>query len=472
MNSIRTRILVFTLLSSWALILVSALVWYRSAEGVLVSQFDEALAVGAGSLATLMTTTDHGVELEFADELTPEFRPGPEAAYFEAWTADGEVVERSKSLLDHDLPFQPGKLGVHEYWNLRLPDGRAGRACRVGVEVLPVEAENEDENPPRPTGVVATIVVAEGRGRLDRALAALWYSVLVVGTLVAFGNLVLFHVVLTRGLRPLTRLGHDVASLDPADLPERLDLEADRKELRPTVTGLNVLLGRVREAMEREKRTTSNIAHELMTPIAELRSLTEVALKWPDKTDYALEALRGAHDVAVHMNGLAETILTLARCQEGSLGGVEERVDAGAAVEAAVRRHEAAARRRDVRVDVEVEPGLAFVSDPALLDVVLSVLVANAVDHGPPGSPALLRARRAGDRVVFTFHNRVVDLERADLEHIAEPFWQKSASRTERRHTGLGLSLASEVATALRGSLEFALQADEFSATLSLPDRG
>lgn len=472
MRSIRSRVLATSLVASWVLILVSAVIWYRTAESLLVGQFDDALAMRAQSLATLMVETEEGVELEFADELTPEFMPGPNAGFFQAWTAAGVVVERSKSLGEHDLPYARGSLEKRECWDLVLPDGRNGRACRIAAAVLPEETPEEEEAdvPPAPSGLTATIVVAQGRAGLDDALASLWISVLLVGGLVAFGNLILLYLILTRGMKPLDRLGSEVRGLDPADLPEQLGFRAERAELEPIVTGLDVLLGRIRAAIDREKRTTSNIAHEMMTPIAELRALTEVALKWPEKSDYTQEALRQSHAVALQMNGITETILALAHSEQGAMACVSEEIPLDAFLQGLVGRLEALASAKSLDIEVQVPEGLEIRSDSALLDIVLSNLLSNALTYGPSGSTVQVTAGRDGAQVCIEVCNAVTDLESVDLTHLTEPFWRKDAARTGGQHAGLGLTLAAEVSAVLGGSLTFLIHEGRFHATFTLPD--
>ena len=79
--------------------------------------------------------------------------------------------------------------------------------------------------------------------------------------------------------------------LDPQNLPLRLEDRPMPVELSPIAARLDDLVGRVHEALERERRITSNVAHELMTPISELRVITDVALGWSDDPDYEAHAL-------------------------------------------------------------------------------------------------------------------------------------------------------------------------------------
>ncbi len=234
--------------------------------------------------------------------------------------------------------------------------------------------------------------------------------------------------------------------------------------------GLNVLLGRIRAALDREKRTTSNIAHELMTPIAELRALTEVALKWPSKSEYALEVLRQSHAVALQMSGITETILALAHCEQRTMACVAEFVLVDEFLRGLVEQQEALAEAKNATIDLQMDEGIGFRSDAALLDIVISNLLSNAVAHGPAGSPIRVSARREDAQIHFTVSNAATDLESADLAHLTEPFWRKDAARTGAQHAGLGLTLAWEIAAVLGGRLEFEIREGNLVARLSLAE--
>ena len=125
----------------------------------------------------------------------------------------------------------------------------------------------------------ATLVVARSRENLDARLRA---SVFLMGfsavLLAAIGLMI--RLALRLGLQPLGVLGDQVRDLDAESLNQRLDLPAPPAEIQPMVAQLNGLLDRLEAAFTRERRLSSNLAHELRTPIAELRSVAEVGGRW------------------------------------------------------------------------------------------------------------------------------------------------------------------------------------------------
>lgn len=86
-------------------------------------------------------------------------------------------------------------------------------------------------------------------------------------------------VVMDRGLRPLRQLGDWADGMNAQRLTERISDAGLPVDLQPIVARLNDLLGRLEVSFERERRFGSNLAHELLTPVAEMRMLAETSLK-------------------------------------------------------------------------------------------------------------------------------------------------------------------------------------------------
>ena len=89
-------------------------------------------------------------------------------------------------------------------------------------------------------------------------------------------------------------LGQQVRVLGVTSLGRRVDVQAPPEEIAVVVAQVNALLDRLEEGFTRERRLSSDIAHELKTPIAELRSLCEVGARWPDDRAAVQEFFRDA----------------------------------------------------------------------------------------------------------------------------------------------------------------------------------
>ena len=116
--------------------------------------------------------------------------------------------------------------------------------------------------------------------------------------------------------------------MTPATLSARFATEGLPGELAPIAARLNELLARLEDSFERERRFSSDVAHEFRTPVAELRSLAELAIKLPDTR--AADADHETLAIALHLESILTHLLALARGEAGGLPVQRERVELAA----------------------------------------------------------------------------------------------------------------------------------------------
>ena len=154
------------------------------------------------------------------------------------------------------------------------------------------------------------------RAPLDHTLGALRTSLWLVGAMALAGLPGLVGWGVRGGLAPLARLGESVAAVDSASLATRFPAEPLPDERRPIATRLNELLARLESAFARERRFTATAAHELHTPLAELRALADVNLTTPATETERAESWRDALATTLRMESLALRLLELARAED------------------------------------------------------------------------------------------------------------------------------------------------------------
>jgi len=433
----------------------------------LEAEFDRNLADRAQAFASILFQAGDQIEFEFSEQLMPEFVRAERPSYFELWIEGGPAFERSESLGEGDLAFPDGIGGEPRHWTAPLPDGREGRYLGQVLEIHHVYPE---EGPERPTPARIRVVVARGREDLVAAQRTLLQqcagACLVLIVLIA----VLSWTAVDRGLAPARRLAAAVDALDVQHLPESLELGELPSELRPLADKTDALVRRVDAALQRERRTTADIAHELRTPISEILIASEVALR--DERDFgsARRALATVRGIAWRMGRSVSTLLQLARLEMGAERFERGPVDLGPIVREALRTFAALGRERSVRVSNLVAPGSVVAGDAEVLRIVVSNLVSNALAHSPPGTAVECRVERPRGRWRLVVQNDASDLVPEDLASLSEPFWRKERSRSDRNRSGLGLALSSALAAQTGLDLEFELEEGTFRAILAGPD--
>ena len=412
----------------------------------VVHQFDLALRTKALAISTVTVVTADTVRVEFTDRFLQGFDDEKPRDFFQVWLPDGKTLARSESLGTGELPHRVGRIDAPSYFLCTLPNGRPGRALGFVFRPKPVRGVNRQ--------VEVELVVASDREDLDETLMQLAGLATGCGVLLLGATLWVVPRLLRRGLQPLDRLGEQAAHIDAGSLAARFPVNDLPEELQPIGGRLNDLLARLEQSFERERRFSADLAHELRTPIAELRSLAECALKWPESRDAATDGEVLA--VARHMETLTTSMLALTRSQPGQLTGPTEPVAIAPLVDEIWRTFAPRAEARGLRVNFTLAPA-RVAADPVLLRSILSNLFDNAVDYTPGGGELSINVEQQAQGVVVRVANLAANLEAGDATRLFDPFWRKEAARSGGQHVGLGLSLARTFAAAMGWNLSATL---------------
>ncbi len=451
-RSIHRQLIVSLLAGSGVLVLALGLGASALAARRLRQEFDQALLAKARALVTLTKQHRGEVEIDFADEFMPEFEAPSRPEYFQLRLGEGASLERSHSLGSRDLPFSQDVSRSPRFHDLRLPDGRPGRMVEIAF-VPQSEEEEEVETALDPAAPplqrrAAVLAVARGTEPLDSLIRSLHGTAIGLALLLMGGIALLVHFAVRRGLAPLEEIGRQVQAMDAERLDSRLTVQPPVRELSPVVEQLNALLARLEAAFDRERRFSSDVAHELRTPVAELRSLAEVGARWPDDRPAVEAFFEDARSIALQMERTVATLLALARCEGGLEQAELSRFDVAELLAETWAPLAAEAEARALRIETAAtaEP---VVGDREKLRLILGNLLSNAVTYSPPGSTVACTARVDGGALEITVANPAPNLAEADLPHLFDRFWRKDAARSNGRHAGLGLALARSLAAVL-----------------------
>jgi two-component system sensor histidine kinase QseC len=407
-----------------------------------VAEFDRALKANAQALAAMTDQKAGRVESDYSENLIPGFARARHPDYFQLWLSDGSTQKRSPSLAGNDLPRRAGTINAPVIWNTLLPDGRPGRA--IGIRFVP---QLDDEAPLNSTVLKSdvTLVVARHRGNLDERLGELGTTLLLVGGSMIVATVLIVVIAVRCGLRPLWDLGERAASIDASSLQLRFATEGMPSELLPIAGRLNELLARLEASFAHERRFSADVAHELRTPIAELRAATEVALKWPEDVEASRNTLQDLLAIALQMESIVTGLLALARCEAGQLPVHLEMVALSPLIQEICQPLSDKVRARHINFSIDVAKDTCWMADVTLLRAILNNLLSNAV-HYCTDRGAI---RLAVNNDQLSISNTTDDLTENDLPYLFERFWRKDPARSSNLHSGLGLALAKAYAAML-----------------------
>ncbi len=473
MYSIRKKLTLSIIFGLVLVLSVTTIFLYYLIAREVQTVFDSALLDKAHAMITLTELdVEDGLEFDFSEGFLPEFEAETDAQYYQVWEHGSELLIKSPSLEDQDLPRIEIELGEHQFADLDLADGREGRL--IAINFLPrLELEDDDETEESdreleiPVPQPLTLVLARERESLDQMLVSIGLLIAVIMLLVAMLCGIMVRQMVGSGLSPLSSLAEQVGQIDESKLDSRLEPNAVQStEIAPIENQINHLLERLQSAFEREKRFSSNVAHELRTPLAELRTLTEVSDMLVDDREQTVAFFKDVADISKQMETVVLTLLELARSDAGLLQSEPEDIVLGDFCNLVWRQ---AVNGSEGRILVNNIPGdLVINTDKEKLGMILSNLFTNAVSYSPVDAEVRVEIELQNNKVSIQVSNAAIDLKPEDIIHMKDRFWRKQMTHDAVGHSGLGLSLVEALARILDLNVNLQLSDNrDFLVTIS-----
>lgn len=474
MHSLRAKLLLGILSSIAVLLGAGGTVAYFTIKKRLYSEFDRNLIQQAVLLASMVELDAGAIKIEWLENAghPPGHQPGVD--YFSVWKKESDVpLAASPDLEDGSLPRFGGSFAHPELRSATLRGNRSARC--VGIEFdVGQGLRNDDDADERGSTVVAeraaapTIIqlviakvdiVAPTLAAIRLPLIGLWTGCTILGGAIIWA-------VVQQSLRPLYQLKAQIGSLREGATGQRLRLPRQPMELEPVTEELNRLLERVEKALVRERTLTSNVAHELRTPIAGLLSTLEVTLTRLRSREEYRESAAECFEVAKRMNWLVNNLLSIARIEAGNVQLQRHDLGIGSALAEWWKPFEGRAAGRGLRVEWQIDPGARVETDPEFFRVVVTNLFDNAVSYAPEGGTIRVQATSEG---AISVANPANGLNAEVIERAFEPFWRSTDSPDGNvAHAGLGLNLCKKIIELLGGRISAQLEQPDGSFVVRL----
>lgn len=341
----------------------------------------------------------------------------------------GDFITGNETALP--MPPEIGTDRVHYYdGELR---GRPIRAVALRHPVLPGSGR----------GAVLIRVAERVTVRGESARQIITRMMLPQGLLVLMAALAVWYGV-GRGLAPLGTLRRELEHRSHRDL-SALSAEDAPSEVRPLIKAMNELLARLGIALDAQQRFIADAAHQLRTPLAGIKTQTELALRQTQQ-EQTREILDQLHAATDHATRLANQLLALARAEPGArmenpLVALDIADLAREATTEWVPR--ALARGIDLGFDGAVQ-SVMINGNAFLLREMLNNLLDNAVRYTQPGGHITVRVRHEQEEVLLTVEDDGPGVPEGDRERVFERFYRVLGTGTEG--CGLGLAIVREIA--------------------------
>jgi signal transduction histidine kinase len=264
-------------------------------------------------------------------------------------------------------------------------------------------------------------------------------------------------VFLGRTQRQLAEITTEVAAItDGRSLHRRLALSEETTDFADLVTTLNAMIGRLETSFGALRRFTADASHELKTPLAVLRADVERAMHDSSSQTERMVALEEALQEVRRMTDLVESLLTLARADEGRFDIYREPTELQPLVQEVYETALILGEAQGVTVNLPFTTDVVVMADRTRLRQLFLNLVTNAIKYTPAGGKVELGLGRHPDNVTFAVRDTGIGISAADFPHIFERFWRADRVRSrmsERGGFGLGLAISQWIAQAHGGTL-------------------
>ena len=300
----------------------------------------------------------------------------------------------------------------------------------------------------------------DNRNMMARFTTGLAWAVPVMLALSALGGYFLSR----RVLRPVDQITAALGSITIGNLSRRLATSSTGDELQRLAATCNEMLARLDDAVDRINRFTADASHELRSPVALIRNVSEYALRNPSidcESRYAFEEILAE---SVEAGSLLEDMLTLARADAGHGANIFEPVELGELVREVCLRLRPLADARGQAVTVRTADLPSWTSgDRSDLRRLFSILLDNAIKYTPVKGRIEIGLTGTASRAVLTVRDSGIGIPEELLPRIFDRFVRADPSRGEVTGSGLGLAIAKWIADAHDATLAVQSRAQEGS---------
>jgi two-component system sensor histidine kinase TctE len=476
--SLARQLLLWLLLPQLVLWMAGGVATYRFAAGYANQAIDASLLQASRSLARQLKPIGNGLLIDFprAAQDVLEADPADKLLYMVS-SPPGQFILGNQSLPAPILPTQAAApvepaLDTPYFYDGTMPmQGRTALQAPTGQPLRLVALYlrfGDEANAPQ------TMLVQVARSSANREELA---QRILVDMLLPMSSLVLLMTLIVwlgirAGLSPLARLRQQVEGRAPTDLAP-LQLASAPRELWSLATAINTLLAAVQNTVATQKRFIGDAAHQLRTPLAGLKSQTEIALQ--STTDPELRArLQRVHDSATRSAHLVNQLLTLARAEpESVMAQDRKRFDLHRMAQALTAEWVPRALRAgiDLGLDDSATAPVWIEANELLVREALTNLIDNALHYAGTGSQVTVRVTAdwasATPQALLQVSDTGPGLSPTDRERVFGRFVRAS---DVGQGCGLGLAIVKEIVERHHGEVQLdAVQPHGLCVSIRLP---
>ena len=283
-------------------------------------------------------------------------------------------------------------------------------------------------------------------------------TMIVLAPIIFVVSIVVAYLVVGKSFRPVEQLINEVEAItDGRSLHRRLPADSSNDELSRLSLTVNAMLARLETSFAALRRFTADASHELKTPLTVLRADVERAMHPATVRADRMVALEEALQETARMSDLVDSLLTLARADEGRFDIHRTPIDIDPLVREVYETAVILGEHAGLTLSLPVLEDAVVMGDRTRLRQLLLNLVTNAIKYTPRGGRVEVAVtRRPHDEIAITVRDTGIGIAATDLPHVFDRFWRADRARSrasERGGFGLGLAISQWIVQAHGGTL-------------------
>lgn len=470
--SIRVQLMLWYTVVFTVLLLFSGVFLYRHLEASLADSLDASLHVRAQQIAEGIVESNGTVTIHDITGELPGFDTNPSDQQVPQADVNFGVLVRLLDAHGQTLHVTPA------FEALQVPRSSVSQPLHGtpwqgtvttydGQEVRLYSRALDEHGRP-----FAVIQVGQSLTGLHDTFRHIIEEFFILGLFVVGVSAIGSYVLAARAFAPIHRLAQTARFIKAGDLHQRVQVPKAHDEVHFLAVTLNEMIQGLDEMFTRQRRFVADASHELRTPVAVIRSKTDVALMQEGERQEYIAVLRDINAESERLGHLINDLLALARGDEGQTHFEYELVRLDLLAQMVATNAEVLASEFGVALVVQVREAVSVLGDEARLIQVIMNLLDNAIHYTHAGGSVKLVVEAKQHLATLKIHDTGIGIESQHLPHLFERFYRADSThaRTAVGSSGLGLAIVEWIVRAHGGSVSVESQVGEGSCfTVMLP---
>jgi len=438
--SFRNRIALHYMIATAVIMAVAFIVVYFVVQGAVYQNLDNDLSFEAVKHSGEINIVGDSIKVinknEWEEREHLEVQVNP--VFIQILNKDGKFMDKSPNLKADVLRFNPKqKYGGH--FNETL-NSRAIRQVQLPIE----------EN-----GRIKGFILAAMSLESSKMVLLNLRNVLIVSYLFLLVGLYFISRYLAgRGIIPVKIITETTKRITKNNLNERVVLPQNRDELFELSSGINQLLQRIENAIERERQFTSDASHELRTPLSTLRGTLEVLIRKPREQEEYEDKIKFSLTEIDRMSATIEQLLLLARLDTNAKTANKRLVPLPTIIDEILSRQKKHISEKNLAIDFHNGTSLEAMVPQYYSNLILENIIGNAIKYSNDDTTIHIDIVLLDSKVICKVQDEGIGIKKEDLDNLFNHFFRSDALNHKNiSGNGLGLSIAKKAADAINARI-------------------